>query len=77
VGKEIIYYSQHDKRWENDVYSLLDSKSQTIGTSGCGPTTAAMIVAQWKDKTVTPKTLAKFSLQGGYFFFNRLSFSLL
>jgi len=47
------------------VYSSTGS-SQTIGNSGCGPATAAMVVAQWRDKTVTPKTLAEYALNNGF-----------
>ena len=41
----LTYYSQIDPRWKNHVYTSTGDNSQTIGTSGCGPTSAAMIVA--------------------------------
>ena len=43
--KGLTYYSQIDNRWKNNLYTSVGNKTQTIGSSGCGPTTAAMIVS--------------------------------
>ena len=42
----LTYYSQADSRWANHQYSAIKDKSQTIESSGCGPTCAAMIVSR-------------------------------
>lgn len=44
----LTYYSQIDSRWKNHMYSSVSDSSQTIGTSGCGPTSAAMVVTAIK-----------------------------
>lgn len=41
-------------------------KKKTIGSSGCGVTAAAMIIATLKDKNVTPVTTAEWSMAHGY-----------
>lgn len=59
------YYSQIDIRWSNKMYSSVGDSSQTIGTSGCGPTSSAMVVSSIKG-TITPDTMASLYTQYGY-----------
>ena len=54
----LTYYSQLDSRWSNKMYSSIENKSQTIGSSGCGPTSAAMVVSSIKGN-ITPDTMAE------------------
>ena len=61
----LTYYSQVDGRWKNVMYSSVGNKSQTIGSSGCGPTSAAMVVSSIKGN-ITPVTMAKLFVQNGY-----------
>lgn len=61
----LTYYSQVDSRWKNNVYTSIGDKTQTIGSSGCGPTSAAMVVSSIKG-TVTPDVLANLYVQYGY-----------
>lgn len=61
----LTYYSQIDSRWSNKMYSSVGDRSQTIGTSGCGPTSAAMVVSSIKG-TITPDTMASLYTQYGY-----------
>lgn len=63
--KGLTYYSQIDSRWANKMYSSTGNSSQTIGTSGCGPTSAAMIVTATKG-TITPDTMADLFVKYGY-----------
>lgn len=67
VGKYagLTYYSQIDSRWSNKMYSSVGDSSQTIGTSGCGPTSSAMVVSSIKG-TITPDTMARLYTQYGY-----------
>lgn len=63
--KGLTYYSQIDNRWKNNLYTSTNNKSQTIGSSGCGPTTAAMVVSSIKG-TITPPQMASLFVQNGY-----------
>lgn len=61
----LTYYSQIDSRWKNKPYTIKNSSSQTIGSSGCGPTSAAMIVSSSKG-IIKPDTMAKLFVDNGY-----------
>ncbi len=63
--KGLTYYSQIDNRWKNNLYTSVGNKTQTIGSSGCGPTTAAMIVSSIKG-TITPGKMAEIFVRNGY-----------
>lgn len=60
-----VSYLQTDPRWKNHNYSAKGEK-KTIGSSGCGVTVAAMVIAALKDKNVTPVTTAQWSMDHGY-----------
>ena len=59
-------FKQYDSRWGSKMYSVTSKSSQTMMSSGCGPTAAADVVATLKDSTVTPWTLAQVALEKGY-----------
>jgi uncharacterized protein YraI len=61
----LTYYSQIDSRWSNKMYSSVGDRLQTIGTSGCGPTSSAMVVSSIKG-TITPDVMAGLYTQYGY-----------
>ena len=61
----LTYYSQLDSRWRYNMYSSVGDVSQTIGTSGCGPTSSAMVVSSIKGN-ITPDTMANLYTQYGY-----------
>ena len=61
----LTYYNQTDSRWNNHMYSSVGDRSQTIGTSGCGPTSAAMVVTAIKG-TITPPEMGDLFVQYGY-----------
>lgn len=63
--KGLTYYSQIDSRWSSKMYSSVGDRSQTIGTSGCGPTSAAMVVTATKG-TITPDRMSDLFVQYGY-----------
>lgn len=48
------------------MYSATNNKSQTIGASGCGTTSAAMVIAELRDSKVTPKETSAWSVANGY-----------
>ena len=51
---QFVYYSQKDAEWALHPYGPLGN----IRDIGCGPSSLAMIVATFKDKTVTPVEVA-------------------
>ena len=61
----LTYYSQADSRWGNKLYTSTNNKSQTIKSSGCGPTCASMIVSSSKG-AILPSTMAKLFVDNGY-----------
>ena len=63
--KGLTYYSQVDSKWKNYKYSAINDKSQTIGTSGCGPTAAAMVVSSIRG-TITPPEMGDLFIKYGY-----------
>lgn len=60
-----IKYLQTDPRWAKNDYSA-GGDGSTIGNAGCGPTSAAMVIATWKDRNVTPAHTAAWSRANGY-----------
>ena len=61
----LTYYNQTDSRWRNHIYSSVGDSSQTIGTSGCGPTSAAMVVTATRG-AITPDQMGDLFVQYGY-----------
>lgn len=61
-----VDYKQNDKRWGSIAYTITGDKSQTIGSSGCGPTSGADVVATWFDKNFTPKESCALAKANGY-----------
>jgi hypothetical protein len=62
--RPVVYY-QTDKRWALKPYAVR-GESSTIGGSGCGPTSMAMVLATWADKRVTPETECAWALKNGF-----------
>lgn len=61
----LTYYSQLDSRWASKMYSSVGNASQTIGSSGCGPTSSAMVVSSIKG-AITPDAMADLYCKYGY-----------
>ena len=61
----LTYYNQADSRWANTPYTSSKNKTQTIKSSGCGPTSAAMVVSSSKG-AILPATMAKLFVDNGY-----------
>ncbi|MBR1763652.1 MAG: SH3 domain-containing protein [Eubacterium sp.] len=57
---KLTYYSQADSRWGSIMYSNHGDKSQTIRSSGCGPTSAAMVITASKGVIIPPATAQLF-----------------
>ena len=61
----LTYYSQADSRWANTPYTSIGDSSQTMKSSGCGPTVAAMVVSSSKG-AILPTTMADLFVSNGY-----------
>ena len=61
-----VEYKQGDSRWKSYPYTSCGNKAQTIKSSGCGIVCAAMILATWLDKKITPPDMAKLAVESGH-----------
>lgn len=69
VLNNCVKYLQWDSKWKTVKYSTHTS-SQTIGNSGCGPTSMAMIMATFIDPKITPVEMCKLAVDNGYRTYN-------
>lgn len=65
MNEKPVSYLQTDSRWASWPYSNKDENTD-IAESGCGPTAMAMVIATWKDSSVTPVTTCQWALNKGY-----------
>jgi uncharacterized membrane protein len=61
----LTYYSQTDSRWKNKPYTAIGDKTQTMGSSACGPTCSAMVVSSIKG-TILPPDMADLYIKYGF-----------
>lgn len=61
----LTYYSQADSRWANLPYTSTNNKTQTMKSSACGPTCAAMVISSSKG-AILPTTMAQLFVDNGY-----------
>lgn len=66
VMNKCVYFMQTDPKWKDVPYTITGNKSQTIGTSGCGATSAAMVIATYKMPSVTPVEVASWFVKYGF-----------
>lgn len=69
VLNECVKYLQWDSKWKNIKYST-HTASQTIGNSGCGTTSMAMILATWDNPNITPVETSALAVEHGYRTYN-------
>ena len=69
VLNNCVKYLQWDKKWKNVRYST-HTNSQTIGNSGCGPSSMAMILATWYNDKITPVETCAEAYKNGYRTYN-------
>lgn len=65
MNKKPVSYLQTDSRWKNKPYRV-KGESSTIGSAGCGPTSAAMLIETITGKTYTPVDACSWSIEHGY-----------
>lgn len=61
-----ISFMQNDSRWGSESYSITGNRSQTIGTSGCGPTSMAMVLNYYIDDNITPLDTTEYALENNH-----------
>lgn len=61
ILNNIVYYNQLDEPWKSTLYGNL----KTIGKSGCGPTSMAIVISSFGE-TYTPIEAARWSYNNGY-----------
>lgn len=65
MNKRPVSYMQTDKRWKDKPYRV-PGETSTIGGSGCGPTSAAMLIETLTGQTYTPEDACAWALEHGY-----------
>ncbi len=65
MNRKPVSYLQTDPRWKNKPYRV-KGESATIGSAGCGPTAAAMLIETITGKTFTPEDACAWALAHGY-----------
>ncbi len=60
-----VSYLQTDSRWKSKKYATT-GENTTIGGSGCGPTAASMVIAEWVNPSETPLTACNWAMENGY-----------
>ncbi|MBO5564666.1 MAG: C39 family peptidase [Lachnospiraceae bacterium] len=63
MAQQVPYFYQWDERWAFTPYG-----SSVIGITGCGPTCLSMVmVALTGDTSYSPRTIAKYAEENGYY----------
>lgn len=62
----MIVFSQRDKKWADVKYSAKAPHTETIKSSGCGITSAAMIISNLTNSYVEPPEMAEYSIKNGF-----------
>lgn len=70
VLNNCVKYLQWDSKWKKVMFSNHNDKNQTIGNSGCGPSSMAMIMATFIDSTITPVEMCKLAVDRGHRSYN-------
>lgn len=60
-----VFFNQGDSRWAKYPYTSSNNKSQTMKSSGCGPTSAAMVISSSKG-FILPTTVGDLFVDNGY-----------
>lgn len=65
MNKRPVSYLQKDPRWADKPYRV-PGESSTIGSAGCGPSCAAMVIETLMGKKFTPEDACGWAMQHGY-----------
>lgn len=64
-GTIILHHKQNDPRWSGQQYTSVKNASQTIGNSGCGPTSLAIAMSAYGCAVIPPE-LCVLAVSGGF-----------
>lgn len=62
----VVYFNQADERWGSLYYDTRETKSQTIASGGCGPTSLAIVYDSLTGEEDTPADMADYAMREGY-----------
>ena len=62
----VVYYNQADEPWGSNYYDTRETKTQTIASGGCGPTTLAIVYDSLTGEEDTPADMADYAMENGY-----------
>lgn len=65
MNKKPVTYMQTDSRWKDKPYRAR-GETTTIGSAGCGPTAAAMLIETITGKKFTPEDACNWAMSHGY-----------
>lgn len=65
MNKRPVSYLQTDPRWKDKPYRV-SGESSTVGSAGCGPSCAAMVIETLTGKKFTPEDACNWAMQHGY-----------
>ena len=65
MNKRPKHYLQYDSRWGSKPYRV-KGESSTVGSAGCGPTCASMLIETITGKIFSPEDACKWSMEHGY-----------
>lgn len=65
MNKQPVTYLQKDPRWKDKPYRV-PGESSTVGSAGCGPSCAAMVIETLSGRTFTPEDACRWSVEHGY-----------
>lgn len=65
MNKQPVYYLQKDERWKDKPYRV-SGETSTVGSAGCGPSCAAMVIETLTGKKYTPEDACNWSMKHGY-----------
>lgn len=65
MNKRPVSYLQSDSRWASKPYRT-SGESSTIGSAGCGPTAAAMLITTLTGEKFTPEHACNWSMKHGF-----------
>jgi len=65
MNKKPVYYLQKDPRWKDKPYRV-QGENSTVGSAGCGPSCAAMVIETLTGKKFTPEDACRWAMEHGY-----------
>ncbi|QQS69848.1 C39 family peptidase [Candidatus Saccharibacteria bacterium] len=60
------YLNQHDERWAESAYQRPDQSGRTITSSGCGPTSQAMVYSNLLGRFISPVEVGELNVKKGF-----------